>query len=125
EFTALVTASFAGLAPQVLAAYPVADYPSPSAAWWSLTSDVKFICNARRGAEAARSGGAPTWRYQFSFDDYQAPGNAPTYAFHGLELVYLFANFDALGFAYEPSDAELELSLVLQQMWSEFAAIGG
>lgn len=59
------------------------------------------------------------------FVDYQAPGDAPTYAFHGLELVYLFANFDALGFAYEPSDAELELSLVLQQMWSEVAETGG
>jgi para-nitrobenzyl esterase len=128
DYQGLVEAAFLGLAPMVLATYPAADYPSPSAAWWSLTADLKFICNARRAAVAARSGGAPTWRYQFSFDDYTTlTPNAPTFAFHGLELVYLFANFDALveGVEYPASQAELDLSLALQQAWSEFATIGG
>ena len=127
EFQALVQSSFSELAPQVLATYPVADYPSPSAAWWSLTADVKFICNARRTARAATNGGAPTWRYQFSYAGYSVLPNNPTFAFHGLELVYLFANFDTLleGLPYQPDDGDLHISLTTQQLWSEVATIGG
>lgn len=125
-FTALVQATFLGLAPQVLAAYPLADYADPSAAWAALTGDFKFICNARRAAVASASGGAPTWRYQFSYDDYTTLPNTPKWAFHGLELVYLFGNFDTLfdGFTYMPNPGDLEISAALQGLWIGFAATG-
>ena len=128
DYQTLVTVSFGFLANQVLAAYPVDDYPTPSAAWASLTTDLKFVCSARKAAVASAQGGAPTWRYQFSFDDYTTLPNTPRYAFHGLELVYLFGNFSAIfggGFDYQPNAGELELSLAMQQAWSEVAAGAG
>ncbi|NVB37430.1 carboxylesterase family protein [Pseudenhygromyxa sp. WMMC2535] len=124
QYEALVAASFSIYADEVLAAYPVADYDSPSAAWASLTTDLKFICNARRAAEAAAEGGTPSWRYQFSYDDYTVLPGVEQLAFHGLELVYLFGNFATLfeGFEYQPNAGDLEIAATLQDAWGAFAA---
>lgn len=125
QVTALIDATFSALAPQVLAAYPFADYPSPSEMYAQLTTDLKFICSARRGAEASLAGGAPTWRYQFAYDGYFVPPDTPAYAFHGLELLYLFDNFSVFeGINYPSLPSDVALSEAMQARWVEFAATG-
>lgn len=128
QYTGLVQQMFGPLADQVLARYPLADYPDGKAALVALTSDVKFVCNARRTARAADAGQPhPVYRYVFAYDDYKAaPGNEPA-AFHGLELVYIFGNFDAVlsgPFEYEPTATDLQLRDSLQAAWAAFAATG-
>lgn len=128
NYTALVTATFGPLAAAVLAAYPLADYADPRAAYVALTSDLKFVCNARRAARAAVAGQAPpVRRYNFAYDGYTTgPGVTPT-AFHGLELVYLFAAWGAVEagpLGYQPNPDDLELSAALQAAWARFAATG-
>lgn len=128
-YEALVTASFGPLAATVLAQYPVADYGDDGdAAWIALTSDVKFICGARRSARAADEGQTdPVYRYHFAYDAYEAPPNTPKAAFHGLELVYVFGTWDAvLGgmVEYAPNADDLAMSATLQSAWARFAATG-
>lgn len=128
SYTALVEASFGPFAAQVLAAYPVADYADPRAAYVALTSDLKFVCNARRAARAADVGQTePVRRYQFAYNGYTTgPGMTAT-AFHGLELIYIFAAWGAVlsgGVEYQPNADDLAISATLQAAWARFAATG-
>lgn len=126
-YQALVGATFGPLAPMVLAQYPATDYDSPTAAYVALTSDAKFICGARRAARAA-AGGAAAFRYHLTYDGYTALGPmADASAFHGLELVYVFGNFDTLlpaPLRYEPNADDLVLADGLGDAWATFARTG-
>lgn len=124
-YVALVTAVFGPLSSAVLEAYPAGDYESPRDAYVALTSDLKFVCTARRSLRAAASGRSPVYRYQFAHDDYFAPGG-DTGAFHGLELVYIFGNFDQVfpGIRYPSTLADERVRDTMQGLWSSFAAGG-
>lgn len=129
QYEALVTATFGPLAQQVLAQYPAADYGDDGdQAYVALTSDVKFVCNARRSARAADAGQTePVFRYHFAYDAYTALPNTPKAAFHGLELVYIFGNWNALlaGMVeYQPNADDLAMSARMQAAWARFAATG-
>lgn len=127
EYEALVTSTFGPIAAMVLAQYPVADYPSPTAAFVAITSDVKFVCGARRAAAAARQGGdAPVYRYHFSYDGYDVATGDPS-AFHGLELVFLFGNFASLlpaPLRYTPNADDVAIADLLAVSWTSFARTG-
>lgn len=129
QYEGLVQATFGPLAAMVLAQYPAAEYGDDGqAAYVALTSDLKFICGARRAARAADAGqDAPVYRYHFAYDGYDAQPNATKAAFHGLELVYIFAAWDAVlpePLQYEPNAADLAISQRLQGAWARFAATG-
>jgi para-nitrobenzyl esterase len=128
QYMQIVQLTFGPFADQVLARYPIADYADATAAYVALTSDVKFVCNARRSARAADAGQSlPVYRYVFAYDGYDPlPGKQPA-ATHGLELVYLFGNFDAVlpgQFEYEPNADDLAMQGAIQAMWAAFAATG-
>ena len=128
QYTTLVKTSFGPFADPVLAAYPVADYPDPRAAYVALSSDLKFVCGARRAARAAVAGQQlPVRRYHFAYDAYTAaPGVTPA-AFHGLELVYLFAGWSGVQagqFEYKPNADDLAMSVLMQTAWARFANLG-
>ena len=127
-YVALVNASFGIFADDVLMAYPISDYgDDPVATWVALISDVKFVCSARESIRAATTGGSPTWRYEFAFDGYTTGPTMEAAAFHGLELVYIFGNFDAVtfaGFRYQPNADDLTMRDTMQAAWSSFAATG-
>ncbi|MBL9106937.1 MAG: carboxylesterase family protein [Myxococcales bacterium] len=127
QFQALVTATFGPLADAVLAQYPLADYPDARAAYVALTSDVKFVCNARRSARAADAGqDLAVYRYVFAYDGYTVLQGEPA-ASHGLELIYLFGNFDAVlpgAIEYEPNPDDLAMRDAIQGWWTAFAASG-
>ncbi len=122
-YMAIVDASFGPLSSAVLEAYPVADYPSARDAYVALTSDLKFVCTARHSSRAAAMGRSPVYRYHFAHDDYFTP-NGDTGAFHGLELVYIFGNFDQVlpGLRYPMTVADTQMRNTMQGLWSSFAA---
>lgn len=128
QVEAIVQATFGPLADEVLARYPFADYPDATTAYVALTSDVKFVCNARRSARAADAGqDLPVFRYVFAYDGYTTFGTAKAAASHGLELVYLFGNFDAVlagDVEYTPNADDLAMRDQIQAMWTALAATG-
>lgn len=130
QYEMVVKGTFGPLADQVLAQYPVADYGNDGdQAYVALTSDVKFVCNARRAARAAAAGmQGPVYRYHFAYDGYTSPMNTPKAAFHGLELVYVFAAWHAVlpgdMFEYKPNADDAAMSELLQAAWVRFAATG-
>lgn len=129
QYEALVTATFGPLAGEVLAMYPAAEYGDDGRlAYVALTSDVKFVCNARRSARAADQGqGAAVFRYHFAYDGYTALPNTPKAAFHGLELIYIFGNWGAVldgNFEYQPNADDLAMAARIQAAWVGFAATG-
>ncbi len=93
-------------------------YDDATDAWIAVNTDAKFVCGARRSLVAAAEGGTDVWRYHFSYDGYTtSPATEPA-AFHGLELVYIFGNFDSVSFgglSYTPNADDLEMTATLQQ----------
>ena len=68
-------------------------------------------------------GRSPAYRYHFAYDDYFAP-SGETGAFHGLELAYVFGNFDAFipGVRYPMTAPDERMRDTMQGLWSSFAA---
>ncbi len=112
------------LADLALAHYPVSDYGSPRGAYVALTSDVKFICTARRVVRAARSGqGLPVWRYFFARAYHGGSALLEAYgAYHGAELPYVFGDLHIAG--YDPPPEEQALSDAMLGAWASLAADG-
>lgn len=127
QFDNLVGLTFGPFADDVLAAYPLADYDDATDAWIAVNTDAKFVCGARRSLVAAAQGGTDVWRYHLSYDGYTTgPATEPA-AFHGLELIYIFGNFDSVSFgglSYTPNADDLEMTTTLQQAWTSFATHG-
>ncbi len=126
QYEALIQATFGPLAQMVLAQYPAADYNNDGdEAYVALSSDLKFVCGARRSARAADKGQTePVYRYHFAYDAYDALPNTPKAAFHGLELVYIFANWAAVlpgMIEYQPNAGDLAMSARMQAAWAQFA----
>ena len=112
------------LADLALAHYPVSDYGSPRAAYVALSSDVKFICTARRVVRAARSGqDLPVWRYFFARAYQGGSALLEAYgAYHGAELPYVFGDLHIAG--YDPPPEEEALSDAIVGAWTSLAANG-
>jgi para-nitrobenzyl esterase len=118
DYRALVAAQFGVLSPLVLARYPASSFPTPRKAYVAVTSDARFICPSRRFARAAASGGAPTFRYFFSY-----PANRLNGAVHGIEIPFVFGSFSAIP-GYTPGATERALSESMNAAWARFAATG-
>lgn len=113
------------LADTILERYPVAEYGgSPRRAYTALTSDVSFICPARKTTRAALAGQTqPVFRYLFAHPWsnggilVEALG-----AFHGIELPYVFDHLTMEG--YQPTAGELALRDAIVASWRALAAAG-
>lgn len=112
------------LADQILAEYPSSAYASPRAAYVALTSDLKFICAARKVARAAVKGQSePVYRYFFTHvSDNGSVATKAFGAFHGYELLFVFDHLTAAG--YTPSSGETALAAAIGGYWSRLAATG-
>lgn len=124
EYEALITATFATFADEVLAEYPASEFPTPRDAYVAVTSDAKFICGARRIARAVRAGQSePVFRYHFTHVlDNVGPMGKKNGAFHGVELFFVFNHLNVAG--YSPSAGEVELATALGGYWSRLADAG-
>ena len=119
QYEAAVQARFGDLAPDVLARYPVSDYDSPKAAFEALVTDLIFLTPARTASRLVAPAQPKTYVYQFThvLKAFQNFG-----AFHGLELPFVFGNFER--FPLPPTKKERKLSRRMQAYWTNFAATG-
>lgn len=115
-YEAFVNATFGPLAGQVLATYPVDDFDSPKDAYNNLFSDVAFICPALSFVQAAESG-EPAYTYHLT----RSIGLLG--AFHGLDLFYVFGNFDTTP-NYTPTAGDRSLRDEMMATWTGFATDG-
>jgi para-nitrobenzyl esterase len=116
------------LADRALEVYPVSDYRSPRDAYVALTSDVKFVCQARTDARLLSSDQeAGVYRYWFDHvPDNGGPQAVERGAFHGLELPFLFGVLDfSVGLGrYRPGPGDRAVAAAMQGYWARFAQTG-
>ena len=123
-YEALVQQVFGPFADDVLAQYPVTDYPSARWAWIAVSSQAQFICPARRIARAAAPHG-DVWRYHFTHVP-GGPAGLLNGSFHGLELGYVFQGLDAIAeeTGYNPTPADAAIEQAMGSWWTAFASGG-
>lgn len=127
EYVALVRRQFpnALVSALVLGQYPASEYKSPQAAYVALSTDSRFICQARRAAEALRgSQEEAVFRYFFT----HSPENAPAAvseagAWHGLDVLYLFQNAGAVA-GYRAGESDRAVERAFATYWGSMAASG-
>lgn len=122
EFQGIINLNFGTLAPDVLAAYPLADYPSPQHALVAVYSDLRFTCPARILASSiSKTQSEPVYRYFFTRQAKTAQGNQP--AKHGIELLYVFRTMTDIPL-FTPAPEDLALADAIMGYWSRFGATG-
>ena len=111
-------------APQVVAEYPLADFPSPDLAYATAIGDTLFSCSARR-SNILLSNEVATFAYEFN--DENAPSFLPPVSFpygatHAFELSYLFK----LSFLPSPNftAGQQKLANTMKEYWTHFARDG-
>ena len=77
-----------------------------------------------REDESDDDGHARVWRYLFTHRIENDPNLNALRAFHREELFFLFGHLEQLGNPYVPSSDELELSQLVMDYWTRFAAKG-
>jgi len=112
------------LGPVVLFLYPFAAFPSGGVALGASGTDGIFACSARNGDKLLSSF---TTTFAYEFNDENAPPvppipglTFPLGAFHGAEVQYLFD----VGFFFEFTPAQKELSQAMVDYWTNFAVSG-
>jgi para-nitrobenzyl esterase len=118
-----------GLAPtaeQILAQYPVNEYPSAGLAVAAIATDAIFACPARRSV-ASLSKFVPS--YQYELDDpnvpqiFIPPGHIPFGSYHAADVLYLFDSPLRGGHAPFTADQE-SLAGTMVNYWTRFARTG-
>jgi para-nitrobenzyl esterase len=111
----------AAKAPQVLAEYPLSNFPSADLAYATAIGDTLFSCSARR-SNILLSSWVPTFAYEFN--DENAPSFLPPVTFpygaaHAFELSYLFK----LTFLPAPNftAGQQKLADTMKDYWTRFA----
>lgn len=124
RYRELLRNSFGDDADAVSARYPRQDYASPAMAWATITTDVSWACNTRRGNRLlARH--VPVYAYEFAdrsapnVNGIEVPG-LPMGAAHASELPYLF---ELLGMDLL-TPKQRELADVMVRYWTTFAHSG-
>lgn len=113
-------------AAEIAAEYPLATFPSPSAAFSALVGDANFACPALQ-VDAWTSQRVRTFAYEFNDDDapqrYAPPGAVAPVATHSSELQYLFdlPNTPVPGTLNADQEA---LSASMREAWVRFAKSG-
>ncbi|MGH7923396.1 MAG: carboxylesterase/lipase family protein [Candidatus Binatus sp.] len=112
------------LGPVIEIVYPYASYPSGGVALGTSGTDGIFACSARNG-DGLLSQFTPTYAYEFNDENAPPippiPGlTFPLGAFHGAEVQYLFD----IGYFFEFTPAQQQLSQAMVSYWTNFAATG-
>jgi para-nitrobenzyl esterase len=124
EFTAAMQSRFGGNAQRVLAAYPLADYPSPTQASAAGFGDVFFSCRILQAGELL-SAWVPV--YQYEFDDPNPPNvftphpPFPFGAYHGSEIQYVLGSILTKSIA---TPAQRALAESMMGYWINFISTG-
>lgn len=122
EYQAVINQNFGAVAPDVLAAYPVADYASPQDALVGVYSDLRFTCPTRMLASSiAKTQNEAVYRYFFTRRAKTPQGEKP--AQHGIELLYVFHSLTDIPL-YTPAAEDLALSDAMMGYWGRLGATG-
>jgi len=115
---------------QVLAAYPLENYQSPSEGLAAVLGDSIFSCPVEKTSQLL-SAFTPT--YEYEFNDRKAPSTLiqhprfPLGAYHSAEIQYVFQTYFPAGRgsgAPNFSPAQLRLSNEMAAYWSNFIKTG-
>jgi para-nitrobenzyl esterase len=118
QYEAFVRALFKNNADQVLALYPVSNFPRVKDVLDALLSDVSFVCPTRQFTRAIQKYQPKTYLYQFTHVT-QLGQRLSLGAFHGSEIEFVFGTVSAAATA-----AERALSETLLSYWTNFAKTG-
>lgn len=122
EYQAVINQNFGTVAPDVLAAYPVADYASPQDALVAVYSDMRFTCPTRILASSiSKTQNEAVYRYYFTRRAKTPQGEKP--AQHAIELLYVFHTLTDIPL-YNPAAEDLALSNAMMGYWGRFGATG-
>jgi para-nitrobenzyl esterase len=106
------------LSRKVLKQYPVRDYATPRAAFDAIVTDLTFVCPTRGGAQILAASQPQIFMYNFT--NSLNLGMARDFgAFHGLELSFVFNNFN-----FPISAEQRQLGDRMLQYWTNFAKQG-
>ena len=125
QFTSRVESRFGNDAKRVLAAYPLASYPSPTQASAAGFGDALFSCRILKAGELL-SAHVPV--YQYEFNDANPPNifmpnpPFPFGAYHGSEIQYVFGTLGSRG--ESPTPAQRALSNAMMTYWINFIRSG-
>jgi para-nitrobenzyl esterase len=110
----------AALVDQIMALYPVTEYPSANDALAMVSGDLFFTCPARRNARAFVAAGMPVYRYVFE-RELEMASFPELHVFHSSEIPFVFGGekypLGKVGSATSLEDA-------MQSAWTGFAKTG-
>lgn len=122
-YQAALEVAFPGIADDVAALYPLADFaegkPTPgSAALVRALGDSRLVCSTYDTAVLAQAAGRDVYMYNFDIP-VEIPGlDLNLGATHGAELTYVFGTSPAF------SPDQMDISNLMQRYWSRFATTG-
>jgi len=114
-------------ADEILAQYPLSEFPSPGLAISAIGTDAIFACPARRTAQALSQ---HVRTYMYELDDPNVPqifilppASIPYGSYHAADLTFLFDS--ALRGGHAPFTPEQEaLAATMVRYWTQFAKVG-
>lgn len=109
-------------ASQVLAQYPLSNYPSPTEAYATVLGDSRFSCSTRSMIRELVDQRVPVYAYEFR--DPNPPSIAALGPTHGTEILYVFQDDIGLNDETRLTPTQLTLSNQMLSYWTNFAHRG-
>jgi para-nitrobenzyl esterase len=121
-YQGLIALAYGNYAGRVSELYPAQTQEEVKPALNRLITEMGFASSARLAAESMSKAGAPAYMYRFTRlpKDPRAEGLG---SFHGLEIIYVFGNFDLAGISGVDA-ADAALSGAMMDYWTNFARTG-
>ncbi len=101
--------------------YPLTAYLSPTHAYVAMLTDRNLTSTTRTIARVASTQASPVYRYYFS-QVLSTPARAADGAYHGSDLLYLFAHMDGAQFSADADDRQVETLML--NYWGRFVSSG-
>lgn len=121
QYENAVRAEFGMDANAILRVYPATAFATAKDALARLTTDVEFVCEARRIARAMHHDGASVYLYSF---EYAVDAVNPGRAFHGLETNLLYGNNFGPPSNHVLNTADTRVFQSVSTYWRQFAETG-
>lgn len=108
---------------ELLNMYPVSSYPSPRKCFNEIVKDVAFTCPTRTLAGIIAASQPDTYVYIFDRAFSNTGIGKEWGAFHGVELGFIFENFNFMGMSGRTPENE-GISHNVMSLWTSFARTG-
>jgi para-nitrobenzyl esterase len=122
QYRGFLSLAYGYNADKVYSLYPAETQAEVKPTMDRLLTQMSFEASARFSAAAMEKVNAPAFMYQF-VQTLKDPRAQALGSFHGLEIIYVFGNFDKVGLG-EPDQADQDLSRAMMDYWTNFAKTG-